>query len=106
VATPLGEFEVLILLAVLRRGDAAYPPAVREEIETRAGRAVQRGAVYVTLDRLENKRLLLSRLDDAADGKAARRFYRVTPRGMRALRRALGEVERMRTGLDPVLGEK
>ena len=68
--TPLGEFEVLVLLAVLHLGDEAYPPAVRAEIERRARRAVARGAVYVTLDRLEAKKLLGSRL---ADGRAPRR---------------------------------
>jgi DNA-binding PadR family transcriptional regulator len=107
VAAPLGEFEVLILLAVLRLGDDAVPPAVREEIEQRARRDVQRGAVYVTLDRLEAKGLLTSRLDDGNRGTGRpRRFYRVSPRGLRAVRRALGAVERMRTGLEPLLSEE
>jgi DNA-binding PadR family transcriptional regulator len=100
----LGEFEVLVLLAVLRCGGEAYPPAVRGEIERRAQRAVQRGAVYITLDRLEAKGLLSSRLEDADAASARpRRFYRVSPRGLRALRRALGAVERMRIGLEPLL---
>jgi DNA-binding PadR family transcriptional regulator len=106
VATLLGEFEVLILLAVLRLGDEAYPPAVRGEIERRARRSVQRGAVYVSLDRLEGKGLLTSRLADAGAGGRPRRFYRVSPRGLRAVRRALGAVERMRLGLEPLLGEE
>src|SRR5690242_10023040 len=59
-APPLGEFEVLVLLAVLHLADEAYPAAVRAEIERRARRTVARGAVYVTLDRLEAKRLLAS----------------------------------------------
>ena len=107
MAAPLGEFEVLILLAVLRLADTAVPPAVRADIEQRARRDVQRGAVYVTLDRLEAKGLLISRLqdDDAAAGRP-RRFYRVSPRGLRALRRALAAVERMRTGLEPLLSEE
>ena len=103
MATPLGEFEVLILLGVLRLGDQAYPPKVRAEIERRARREVQRGAVYVTLDRLEAKGLLSSRVETAGDGARPRRFYRVSPRGLRAVRRALGAVERMRVGLDPLL---
>ena len=105
MSAPLGEFEVLILLAVLRLGDAAYPPSVRTELETRAQRDVQRGAVYVTLDRLEAKGLLTSRIEDAGDSGRARRSYRVSPRGLRAVRRALGAVERMRVGLEPLLGE-
>ena len=105
VSTPLGEFEVLILLAVLRLGDDAYPPAVRTEIERRAVRDVQRGAVYVTLDRMESKGLLTSRIVDADEGGRPRRFYRVSARGLRAVRRALGAVERMRVGLEPLLSE-
>lgn len=106
MASTLGEFEVLVLLAVLRAGDAAYPPAIRAEIERRAQRAVQRGAVYVTLDRLESKGLLSGRLSTGADAPGRpRRSYRVSPRGLRALRRALAAVERMRDGLDPLLNE-
>ncbi len=98
---PLGEFELLMLLAVLRLAEDASPPAVRAEIERRARRSVQRGAIYVTLDRLEVKGLLGSRVvgPEGADGRS-RRVYRATTRGMRAVRRALGEVERMRAGLD------
>jgi DNA-binding PadR family transcriptional regulator len=104
--TPLGEFEVLILMAVLHLGEEAYPPAVRAEIERRAQRPVARGAVYVTLDRLEGKRLLGSALaPDSAAGGRPRRFYRVSPKGLRALRTALAAVERMREGLEPLLDE-
>lgn len=105
MTAPLGEFEVLILLAVMRLGEAAYPPGVRAELETRAQRDVQRGAVYVTLDRLEAKGLLTSRLEEAGDSGRARRAYRVSARGLRAVRRALGAVERMRVGLEPLLSE-
>jgi len=98
MASALGEFEVLMLLGVLRLGDDAHAPALRDEIEIRAQRAVQRGAIYVTLDRLEAKGLVGSRvIDEARSGP--RRAYRVTPRGMSALRRALQSVERMRAGL-------
>ena len=105
--SPLGEFEVLILLAVLHLGDDAYPPAVRAEIERRAQRDVARGAVYVTLDRLEGKRLLASQTESSerTAGGRQRRVYRVSAKGLRALRRALAAVERMRAGLEPVLNE-
>jgi DNA-binding PadR family transcriptional regulator len=113
--TPLGEFETLILLAVLHLSDQAYPPAVRNEIERRTGRSVARGAVYVTLDRLEAKRLLTSDIADGLHGLHGldnaepvrpgrpRRYYRVSPKGVRAVKRALGAVERMRAGLEPIL---
>ncbi len=102
--SPLGEFEVLILMAVLHLGDAAYPPAVRTEIERRARRAVARGAVYVTLDRLEAKGLLGSRLADSERNPSRpRRAYRVTAKGLRRVRQSLAAVERMRVGLEPLL---
>lgn len=105
---PLGEFEVLVLMAVLHLGDGAYPPAVRSAIEGRTRRPVSRGAVYVTLDRLESKRLLASRLEAAESGAAGRqrRFYRTSPRGLQALRRALSAVQRMRVGIEPLLEDR
>jgi PadR family transcriptional regulator, regulatory protein PadR len=107
MAFSLGEFETLVLLAVLHLGDAAYPPAVRNEIERRARRPVSRGAVYVTLDRLEAKKLLVSRVgeDDTGQITRPRRYYHSTAKGVRAVRRALYAVERMRIGLEPLLNE-
>jgi DNA-binding PadR family transcriptional regulator len=90
-------------MAVLHLGEAASPPAVRAEIERRAKRPVARGAVYVTLDRLEAKKLLGSRV--AGDDGRPRRYYRVSTKGLRAVRRALEAVERMRHGLEPLLSE-
>src|SRR5688500_15022183 len=107
MAAPLGEFEVLILLAVLHLGDNALPPAVRTEIERRAKREVARGAVYVTLDRLEAKRLLVSHtsVGESGGGGRPRRTYKVSAKGLRAVRRALAAVESMRVGLEPILKE-
>lgn len=106
MADPLGEFEVVILMAVLHLGDGAYPPAVRALIEARTGRAPARGAVYVTLDRLESKRLLTSRLADGeGHGGRPRRYYQTSVRGRRALRRSLAGLEQMRHGL-PLLAEE
>jgi PadR family transcriptional regulator, regulatory protein PadR len=107
MAAPLGEFEVVVLLAVLHLGEIAYPPLIRAEIERRARRAVARGAVYVTLDRLEGKGLLSSRgTDDGGDaGGRPRRYFRVSPKGLRAVRQSLAVVERMRSGLEPLLDE-
>jgi PadR family transcriptional regulator PadR len=107
MAAPLGEFEVIVLLAVMQLGDAAYPPAIRTEIERRSRRAVARGAVYVTLDRLETKGLLVSRSSDEGSegGGRPRRYFRVSPRGLRAVRQALAVVQRMRSGLELLLDE-
>ena len=86
--TYLGEFEHLVLLAVLRVGEDAYAVPVRAEIESRAGRAVSRGALYTTLDRLEQKGLLRSRLGDPLPerGGRARRYYTA---GLRAARESI-----------------
>lgn len=105
VSGPLGEFEVTVLMAVLHLGDAAVGAAVRVEIARRTGRSVARGAVYVTLDRLEAKGLLASRLDKATPerGGHPRRFFKVTSLGLKRVRSALTMVEQMRAGLEPLL---
>lgn len=87
----LGEFQQLVLLAVMRvvqHGDDAYGITVHEEIKTRADRRVARGAVYMTLDRLEKKGLLVSRVTDPTPerGGRAKRCYEVTAAATDALR--------------------
>jgi DNA-binding PadR family transcriptional regulator len=86
--TYLGEFEQIVLLAILRVGDEAYAIPVREEIEKRTGRTVARGALYTALDRLESKGCLRSRMSDPLPerGGRSRRYYTVTPSGLAALR--------------------
>jgi PadR family transcriptional regulator PadR len=105
MAAPLGEFELLVLMAVLRLGGEAYPPGVRAELEQRTSRAVSRGAVYITLDRLESKGLLGSKLAAGDDGGRQRRYYHVSARGRRAINRALSALEQMREGIEPLLGK-
>ena len=102
----LGEFEHLMLLAILRLGDAAYAPAILEEIETRTGRAPSPGSMYVTLDRLEEKGLLRSRLADPRDdrGGRPRRYVTVTAYGMRELRASRTALLQLWKGLEGVLG--
>ena len=84
----LGEFEQVVLLAILRLKADAYAIPVREEIEVRTGRSVARGALYTALERLETKRCLKSRMSDPLPerGGRARRYYTVTPAGVAALR--------------------
>jgi DNA-binding PadR family transcriptional regulator len=104
-AGALGEFEVIVLLGVLQAGPDAYGSRILDAIEQRAGQAPARGSVYVTLDRLERKGHLRSTLGDATAerGGRARRYYRVSPRGLARLRASLALVSRMRSGLDAVL---
>jgi DNA-binding PadR family transcriptional regulator len=101
----LGEFEQLVLLAVLRLGDRAYAPAIRAELAGRTGRPPSAGAIYITLDRLEAKGLIRSRLGEApADrGGRPRRYVAVTARGLRSLRLARAELLGLWQGLEGVL---
>ena len=105
----LGEFETLLLLAVLHLGEQrldAYGSAIRAEIETRTGRPVARGSIYVTLDRLEEKGLLASRegASSEARGHRPKRIFKVTPPGMRAVKASVTALSRMQRGLEAVLG--
>lgn len=106
--TYLGEFEHLVLLAILRLGDEAYAVPVREQIELHAGRSVARGALYTTLDRLEAKGMLRSRLADAdaARGGRPRRYVTVTPLGLSAVRSARAALDRLSAGLDLTLNPR
>jgi DNA-binding PadR family transcriptional regulator len=105
-ATALGEFEQLVLLGLLRLGPEAYGAAVSLEIEQQTGRAVSVSAVHTTLDRLEDKRLIRSRLGEPTPqrGGKRKRHYEVLPAGVRALQHALGGLRRMTAGLDDLLG--
>ena len=97
----LGEFEQLVILALLRLGEGAYGMTVRREIEDRADRRVSLGAIYATLDRLEGKGLISSHLghsDEVRRGRA-KRFFAVEPEGRQALKRTLNSLDRMRDGL-------
>lgn len=83
----LGEFEQVVLLAVLRLDPEGYGVTIRAEIEARTGRDSSIGAVYATLDRLESKGMLASHESSPTGrrGGRARRHYRVTAEGRRAL---------------------
>ena len=97
----LGEFEQIVLLAVMRLEDDAYGMTVRKEIEDRTGRDVSIGAVYATLDRLEVKGLVRSRVGEPtqARGGRAKRCFVVTPAGVSAVEQTQLAVKRMTTGL-------
>ena len=103
----LGEFEQLLLLAVLRLGPEAYGAAIARELDVRAGRTVSRGALYTSLDRLEDKGLVRWKVASGTvvrDG-LPRRAYSVTPAGIAALRASRDVLQKMWRGLDHVLKE-
>jgi len=105
MAAYLGEFEQLLLLAVLRLGSEAYGLDVARELETRAGRSVSRGALYTSLDRLEDKGLARWKVAPGTPARNGlpRRVYLVTPAGIAALRASRDTLRRMWRGLDHLL---
>jgi PadR family transcriptional regulator len=98
----LGEFEQIVLLAIIRLGDLAYGVPVRREIEVRTGRSLTVGALYRTLDRLEDKGFITSWFGDPVPerGGRSKRYLRVEAPGLRALRRSRQEMAAMWEGVD------
>jgi DNA-binding PadR family transcriptional regulator len=86
----LGDFELLVMLALLRLGDDAYGVPISREIEEQSGREVALGSVYATLERMESKGLVASHFGKATAerGGKAKRFFRVTTKGLREVREA------------------
>jgi PadR family transcriptional regulator, regulatory protein PadR len=99
--TNLGEFEQIVLLAVVRLGDNAYGVPIRREIEQRGGRGTSVGALYSTLDRLQAKGYVHSRFADPTPlrGGRSKRYFGVTPLGVEALSRSKNVLDRMWQGL-------
>lgn len=100
----LGEFEHIIVLALLRLEDNAYGVTVRQEIELRAKREVSIGAVYATLNRLETKGYVKSHSGDPTPerGGRSKRFFRVTAKGVAAVNRTRYALQNMAEGLNLV----
>jgi PadR family transcriptional regulator PadR len=99
----LGEFEQMVLLAILQLDHEVYGVPIVEEIETRTGRQVSRASVYVTLRRLERKGLVSSWMGEATRerGGKPRRYVRVEPEGVRLLEESRRAMEEMWEGLNP-----
>jgi PadR family transcriptional regulator PadR len=98
----LGEFEHMVLLALLRLGDNAYGVTVRQEIESRTKREVSIGAIYATLDRLEVKAYVKSCRGDPTPerGGKSKRFFHITGKGIQAMNRTQHALDRMMQGLE------
>ena len=98
---PLGEFEHIVLLAILRLGENAYGVTLRQEIRARTDRRPSLGALYTTVDRLEDKGLVRSRFGEptAQRGGRSKRFFTVTAKGVEAIARAQRAYRRLLEGL-------
>ena len=107
MAESLGEFEQLVLMAVLQLGEDAHAAGVRKRIEDVADRRVSRGALYATLDRLNGKEFLDWQVEDSTPerGGIPRRRFRVTKPGLEALRRSYSALRTLARGIEDLLGE-
>ncbi len=102
----LGEFEQLVLIALIRLGHEAYGVTLCDEIAERSRRAVSLGAVYKTLERLETKGFVASRLGEPTAERGGRRkkHFKVLAAGQRALKQSLTSLRRMTEGLESEIG--
>lgn len=98
----LGEFEQLVLIALVRLGPEAYGATIRREIETRAHRSLSISAVYTTLDRLERKGLVRSWIGEPTPQRGGRRrkHFELMPAGARALKAAYESFTDMTAGVE------
>ena len=103
----LGEFEQIVMLALLRLGTDSYGATVCAEIEQRGGRPVSVSAVHTTLERLEQKGLVKSRIGEPTPqrGGKRKRHYEVAALGMKALQASYRSIRNMADGLEDLLGE-
>jgi PadR family transcriptional regulator, regulatory protein PadR len=104
----LGEFELVVMLALLRLGEGAYGVPISREIERQCGREAALGSVYATLERLQNKGLVSSSLGQptAERGGRAKRYFRVTTKGLRVARETRRALTRMWKGLQALEGRQ
>jgi PadR family transcriptional regulator PadR len=100
-ASPLGEFEQVVLLAILRLDDNAYGVTIRQEILECTDRRIAPGALYNSLDRLEEKGMVKSRFGDPTPQRGGRpkRLFVVTPDGLEAVSRSLRAYQKLTKGI-------
>jgi PadR family transcriptional regulator len=104
----LGNFELMVMLSLVRLGDEAYGVPISTEIEAHSGREVAVGSVYAALERLEEKGFVASALGEATAerGGRAKRYFRATARGLREVRETQRTLVSLWKGLPELLGGK
>ena len=104
----LSNFELMVLLVLMRLGDGAYGIPISEALETETGREVALGSVYNALERLQKKHLVSSSLGDptAERGGRAKRYFKVTAAGMREIRDARRVLTSLWTKIPALAGRK
>jgi PadR family transcriptional regulator, regulatory protein PadR len=104
----LGQFELMVLLAILQAGDDAYGVPIARQIEDTTRKEVALGSIYAALERLEAKGLVTSEMGDPTPerGGRAKRYFRVTGKGVREAREAQRTLKRLWNGLPQLAGGK
>jgi PadR family transcriptional regulator, regulatory protein PadR len=104
----LGNFELMVILVLIRLGDNAYGVPIWEELEKRTGREVAIGSVYAALERLEDKGFVTSELGEATPerGGRAKRYFHVTARGLKEVRETQRALVKLWHGLPELEGGK
>lgn len=104
----LGEFELMVLLSVIRLGDNAYGVPISRELEKHRGREVSVGSVYAALERLEERGLVSSSLGDPTPerGGKAKRYFRITNAGLRQAHEMRQILTRLWRGMPDLKGER
>jgi len=104
--THIGDFELMVMLVLLRLGESAYGVPIAREIEQQCGREVALGSVYATLERLQEKGLVSSDLGESTPerGGRAKRYFRVTRKGLREVRETRQVLIRLWRGLAELEG--
>jgi PadR family transcriptional regulator, regulatory protein PadR len=104
----LGDFELMVLLALMRLGENAYGVPISREIEHQSGRSVALGTVYAALERLEEKDLVSSELGESTPerGGRAKRYFRITKKGLREVREARSALINLWQGLRQLEGKR
>ena len=100
----MGEFERTVLLAIFHLRGHGYVVGIADEIKRRTGKMVSFGAIYATVDRLERKGFVSSRMGEATPerGGKRKRLYQIEAPGKRALSEARAVAERMWAGVPPI----
>jgi len=103
----LGNFDLMLLLALMRLGDDAYGVTIAQELEEQTGREVVVASVYATLERLQDRGLVISRMGDSTPerGGRAKRYFRITGAGTREVRDARQSLMNLWKGLPELKGE-
>ena len=104
----LGNFDLMLLLALLRLGEDAYGVTIAEELEEQTGREVVVASVYATLERLQERGLVTSTLGESTPerGGRAKRYFRITGAGIREARDARRSLMNLWKGLPELKGDR